>query len=612
MLWSLPLLWACFAPATLTALASPGKPLSRRWADVAEVHSWNEIPRGWKVLSSAPPDYPLNMRIGLKQYGMDELIENLLEISDPTHPRYTQHLTKEEANAFKAPHKDASQAVDEWLAFHDINLSSADRTPSGDWISITIPVSQAEALLNTEYHLYEHLSSGEQVIRTLRYSLPRELHAHVDVVAPTTYFGTLKSMKATSFLLPNVDPVSVGDYVAQAASEKHSAGAASENNPGAVLPSCNNTITPACLRALYKTYDYTPASTDKNALGVVGYLNEFANKMDHQMFFKTFRADVPATNAAGFETVLVNGGQDDQSKPGVEANLDIQYTTGISYPTPNTYYSVGGSPPFQPDSFTTKNTNEPYLDFIEFIYKQDKIPQTLSTSYGDDEQTVPRDYAERVCKEFAAIGSRGVSIFFSSGDSGVGGGACTTNDGTNRTTFQPSFPASCPYVTTVGATVHINPEVAIPFSGGGFSNYFAAPAYQGDAVSNYLWDYGTRNKGMFNRSGRAYPDVSAQGVAYQVVVRGMVTPVGGTSASTPTVASIFALLNDHRISQNKAPLGFINPLLYSTLSSGFTDITQGSNPGCGTDGFSAARGWDPVTGLGTPDFQKLLKLIEGL
>ena len=92
--------------------------------------------------------------------------------------------------------------------------------------------------------------------------------------------------------------------------------------------------------------------------------------------------------------------------------------------------------------------NEPYLDWLDFIMTQKTIPQTISTSYGDDEQTVPRDYATSVCNMFAQLGAMGVSILFGSGDGGVGGaglvkGSCFSNDGMNRTEFLPTFPASC-------------------------------------------------------------------------------------------------------------------------------------------------------------------------
>jgi tripeptidyl-peptidase-1 len=79
------------------------------------------------------------------------------------------------------------------------------------------------------------------------------------------------------------------------------------------------------------------------------------------------------------------------------------------------------------------------------------LPQTISTSYGDDEQTVPFTYASRVCAGMAVLGARGVSILFSSGDYGVGDGdpnpatqECYSNDGLNVTKFLPAFPASCP------------------------------------------------------------------------------------------------------------------------------------------------------------------------
>ena len=81
----------------------------------------------------------------------------------------------------------------------------------------------------------------------------------------------------------------------------------------------------------------------------------------------------------------------------------------------------------------------------------------------------------QVCNLFAQLGARGSSVMFSSGDDGVGGGDCLSNDGTDTKMFIPNFPASCPYVTTVGGTIGISPETAVDFSGGGFSNYFAQP-----------------------------------------------------------------------------------------------------------------------------------------
>lgn len=100
----------------------------------------------------------------------------------------------------------------------------------------------------------------------------------------------------------------------------------------------------------------------------------------------------------------------------------------------------------------------------------------------------------------------------------------------------------------------------------------------------------------------------------------------GTSCSTPTFASVIALLNDERLNAGKSKLGWLNPWLYSNADA-LNDITSGDNPGCGTNGFSATTGWDPVraksldvtstfallansqspqvTGLGTPNYAAL-------
>ena len=74
-------------------------------------------------------------------------------------------------------------------------------------------------------------------------------------------------------------------------------------------------------------------------------------------------------------------------------------------------------------------------------------------------------------------------------------------------------------------------------------------------------------------------------------------PSSSTQLTTnlQVVAGIISLLNDYRLSQGNKGLGFLNPWLYGEgTRRGFNDITTGTNPGCGTKGFSAVTGWDPV------------------
>ncbi|TFY77795.1 hypothetical protein EWM64_g6214 [Hericium alpestre] len=121
---------------------------------------------------------------------------------------------------------------------------------------------------------------------------------------------------------------------------------------------------------------------------------------------------------------------------------------------------------------------------------------------------------------------------------------------------------------------------------------------------------GVTHAGLFNKTGRAFSDLAAFATNVKIVLGGQFGAVDGTSCSTPITASLFALLNDELIAAGKAPLGFLNPLIYANKGA-FTDITSGDNPGCGTNGFSAGTGWDPVTGVGSPIYSKL-RIVAGL
>lgn len=125
----------------------------------------------------------------------------------------------------------------------------------------------------------------------------------------------------------------------------------------------------------------------------------------------------------------------------------------------------------------------------------------------------------RVCSGFAQLGARGVSMIFASGDNGVGKqNKCYSNTGAKGPAFLPSFPASCPWVLSVGATEDFKPERAVSAkgpggfaSGAGFSNVFDAPTYQKKDVKAYVAGLKGKHDGLYNKKGRGFPDVSAQG-----------------------------------------------------------------------------------------------------
>jgi tripeptidyl-peptidase-1 len=302
------------------------------------------------------------------------------------------------------------------------------------------------------------------------------------------------------------------------------------------------------------------------------------------------------------------------------------------------------------------------LDATTYLAGLASPPSVMTTSYGGNEDSFSRSDAQKICAGYMALGARGISVLYSSGDGGVRGGKDEASQCTNNT-FIPVFPASCPYgetldfcqewntllispVTAVGSTIGISPERATNFTSGGFSNYFSRPWYQDHAVGSFLKTVPASFPGVFNRSGRGFPDVATQGWHFEVYVGGKLRTVGGTSASTPTFASIIAIVNDRLGALGRPSLGYLNRSLSSrcpmgTCPDGFTaflylsaapagvfnDVISGKNPGLTCNdtavAFSAQAGWDPATGMhawmyseliltrtdagfGTPNYPKLL------
>ncbi|KAI0314901.1 family S53 protease [Amylostereum chailletii] len=535
----------------------------------------DEAPNGFRNDGAAPSSTVLKLRLSLAQNNIEGLQDALMVVSTPSSANYGKHLSKEEVNAYVAPKQETVEAVQAWLS--DNGLNSTSLSPAGDWLGFRTTVEQANVMLNADFSNFTHLDTGESTIRTLSYSIPASLKGHLNFVHPTIAFP---------------DPSRSGLPLI------HTPLAAAQNSSlttDAVSASCNIAITPDCVLSLYGVPSTPATLSNSSQLAVTGLIDQYANQADLTNFLHQFRPDLP--DSTMFSLQSIGGGQNpqDPADAGFEANLDIQYTVGIASGVPTVFLSVGND----------DRAGSGFLEIINFLLNEDSPPHVLTTSYAFNEAQISAALATQICNGYAQLGARGISVLYGSGDGGVSGaqvGSCTT--------FLPSFPAVCPYLTTVGATEYVNDaETSAPFSAGGFSNYFSMPSYQEAAVSAYLVTLGNTNRGLYNASGRAFPDVAALGTDVTIIVGGNTTTVNGTSCSTPIFSSIVALLNDRLVAAGRSPLGFLNPFLYSTGAAALNDITTGNNPGCGTNGFPAATGWDPVTGLGTPNFAKLLTTV---
>ena len=215
------------------------------------------------------------------------------------------------------------------------------------------------------------------------------------------------------------------------------------------------------------------------------------------------------------------------------------------------------------------------------------------------------------------LGARGVTVLGSSGDGGshfsfgkFSGGAndiAATLNEISCANQIPVFPTASPYVVSVGGEMWDGSDPAKPItwagfgggSGGGFSIQFPAPAHQAKSVAAYLSSTeGLPPASGFNASQRAYPDMSAVGVS-------------GTSQSCPITAGIWAMITDARLNAGLPPLGFVAPRLWQVAEQfpgeAFEDITEGNSKTSCSNGFPAAKGWDPDTGWGRPVWAGMMK-----
>ncbi|KAB8273776.1 peptidase S8/S53 domain-containing protein [Aspergillus minisclerotigenes] len=631
--------------------------LSALSAATSVVHERREVTSSnWVKRARVNPSDKHVVRIGLTQSSLEEAHDLLMDVANPSSPNYARFYSADEVAAKFAPSTETVNEVQNWLTEKGINASRVAQTQNHGWLVFHATSKEIEDLFDTTYYEYHNRKTGKKAIACEQYHVPASVQKHIDYVHPGVNLNPSSGK-----------PSSIRRRGAASKKTKVPARGArpiqQHDVKGLNVTNCDQLITPDCIRALYKIPSARAAPQPNNSLGIFEEGDYYAQE-DLDLFFKTFAKNIPQ----GTHPIpaFIDGAEAPVpvTKAGGESDLDFELAYPIVHPQSITLYQTD-------DANWASNTtgflntfldaldgsyctycaygecgNDPSLDPV---YPDDagyegqlmcgvfKPTNVISVSYGEQENDLPANYQQRQCMEFLKLGLQGVSVLFASGDNGVAGppgdGNSVNGCLNNGTVFSPAFPNSCPYITNVGATkvypgyTVSQPESAVYdpdglysyASGGGFSNIYPIPDYQAEAVATYFKDHNPpypyyegaenlgKNGGLYNRLGRGYPDVAANGDNIAVFNGGEFGSSGGTSASTPIFASIINRIIDERLAVGKGPVGFINPVLYKNPSV-LNDITNGSNPGCGTDGFSTAPGWDPATGLGTPNYPKMLKL----
>ncbi|KAG5970552.1 hypothetical protein E4U55_001614 [Claviceps digitariae] len=607
----------------------------------------------WIKRQLANDEQIIPIRIALKQENLDKAMDLIMEVSDPDSPKYGHYYKSAQVTDMFAPKQETIDAVKDWLVDSGVSAQSITLSKSKGWIEFDSKVGKLRSLVKADYHVYEHAQSRSERIGTDEYSLPVDIAPLIDFVLPgATLTGISKRAGKRTGKRTDNTRITPGATIERFVplSKLQEAEVSSHINGTAT---CDKYITPECIRAIYNIPLGTSNRSD-NALGIFEALGDVYAQEDLDAFYKLLAPNIPA--GTGPDVDLINGATAPVSpdQAGIESSLDFQMAIPIVYPQTTTLFQVNDA----------KGQEDPFFALFDaidggFCHKDpDRYPNgmcdvyeptnVISVSYGgtEDEYTVKE--LSRQCNEFMKLGLQGISVIVASGDVGVASqqGYCL---GPHNNIFVAMNPAACPYVTTVGSTTlpkgskvgHAEIATTSFSSSGGFSNMFATPPWQTKALSNYFLrhnpNYFSYNVsginipnstvGIYNRGGRGYPDLAALGDNGIVMLNGRLVYVGGTSMSAPIVAGIFNRINEERMNRGKGPVGLINPALYKAYdamkTSLFNDVVKGDQrlggpfqnryPSiCGNNGFSAVPGWDPVTGLGTPNYPELLNYFVNL
>lgn len=275
---------------------------------------------------------------------------------------------------------------------------------------------------------------------------------------------------------------------------------------------------------------------------------------------------------------------------GIEDVLDIEDVIGLA---PGVHVSVYEGPNSSSGGYDT------YAQIVS-----DDTAKVISTSWGLCEAEEGTDAADAENTLFQEAAAQGQSVFAAAGDSGADD--CGTGSGQTV-----DDPASQPYVTGVGGTslssvsplseTVWNDGGDVGAGGGGVSQLWSQPSYQ----SGFALAQSAITCGSGGDVCREVPDVSAEAdefPGYDVYWDGSWGPVGGTSAATPTWASLVALADASPACTS--PVGFANPALYgaarTAYAADFNDVTSGNNSYDGVSGYTAGTGYDMASGLGSP------------
>lgn len=336
-----------------------------------------------------------------------------------------------------------------------------------------------------------------------------------------------------------------------------------------------------------ESYNFPNGDGEGETIGIIELGGKY-NQADLESFFAEYNTPVPEIQIVGTpSTTPIN---DD-----VEVTADIQ-VAGILAPKAKfvIYYA-------------TSILNAMKMALAD---TENKL-SVISISWAGSELGYAQQEIMELNNVFHEAALKGITVVGASGDNGA------LN---NKQYANVNVPVNSPYVLACGGTQTYITDDKIASetvwnestsqsqiaSGGGFSQRIAEHQYQAVTSKQYIEQF-PQFEPYYSAGGRGIPDISANAAdasGYSIVFQGKWVKIGGTSLATPLWAALIARMN-----QNLGyRLGFINPYLYQLKGvAAFHQILEGNN-----NLYIAAEGWNPCTGLGTPNGEALMQAIESI
>jgi len=523
-------------------------------------HSERASMAGAKLIGPAEPQEKIEVTIFLRRGSKPGVYPDVARLG-ALPPKGRRHLSREE---FARAHGAAADDLDKVRRFAaEFGLQVKEENPARRSVVLVGTVEAFSRAFEVKLDRYEHPTKGSYRGRTGSLTIPSELSTAVEGV-----FG-----------LDNRPQAKPHFRVRKAGSKQLQPQGQPQAQSGGYDPT-----------QVAQAYSFPTGVTGTGESIAILELGGGYSPADLSAFFGKLQLPTPQVTAIGVDGAS-NAPTGDPSGNDGEVELDIEVAGAIA-------------PGSQIGVYFAQNTDQGFLDALTTaIHDTTLKPSVISISWGGPENTWTQQAMnafDSACQDAATMG---ITIFAASGDNGA-------TDGDPNGNLTVDFPASCPHITGCGGTKLVLTAGAITdeeawnelaqgegATGGGVSQAFPPPTWQQNAnVPN----------SPNGQPGRGVPDVAGDAdptTGYNVLVDGSAAVIGGTSAVAPLWAGLTALINQS-LSQS---VGFLNPLLYSQrFAAALNDISIGGN-----GGYNSAPGWDPCTGLGSPNGANLLVALGG-